>query len=140
MSRRPSGAAVLAAAALGLTLAACDDSPVGVDPFGTVACEPPPVSLVPATVEGISRQDLRIAVEHAATVLTSSFPGGEQANLRAKMQPVLSELSDNPQSGLCRALDAASAALGDLPDTPATRPDRAAIRLILDMVALELAR
>lgn len=139
-ARRASRSAIFVAATLLVgALAACEESPVESEPFAPVPCEPPANRIPSAALEGVSRANLRTAVLDAAGRITTSLSVADARELRSALDSLATHLGGNDFDTPCRVLHGALERLEELDDLPATRPDRIALRLVLDLVTAELA-
>lgn len=124
---------------LAVVLATCSD------PFGPeeLPCAVPPTLLAQVSANAAVTQDLgaiRSALAHAAGPLATALgSSGLQESLVKTTGLVANTLEDGlPLTG-CRIVAIAADHLNALPDDPATRPDREAIRLALAIAAKAIA-
>lgn len=122
--------------ATAVRFSACsDDGPAGPGK----ACVAPQSPVPTSVVEGLTLADLRVAVRNAAERNATVLPAG---NTTTELHGALLTLSDNlgsaQRENACQAATKAATALARLPDDPATLPDRAALRMVLEITAIVL--
>jgi hypothetical protein len=84
--------------------------------------------------------DFRAALIDAQTRLAPALPAGAAADeLRAALNSLVNNLDGTGREAGCRLAHVAVAALERQPDLPETLPDRAALRLVLDLISAALA-
>ena len=121
--------AVLALASI--VLAACNASDPLAPPIDDGPCTLPS-SLPPVTYVGtISPASMHDALIQAAGPMTAALGTGvDVQKLQSGINAILSAGAPSGDAA-CRLVSAAANALDALPDDPATRPDRAGIRIVL---------
>jgi len=130
--RSPSSLVVSIAVAV---LLACGDD----DRSGTTGPEPCHVQAVyeQAALEGVSEQDVRAAVLDAAERLAKG-EGAEE--LQAALRTLHGTAGAQGVDGVCRAIRAAREELAAQEETAESRPDVAAIELVLGVAETYYAR
>ena len=123
-------------------LATCDN-PIG--PENRALCEVPlPAASatafqLDAPSDELTIEALRPALEHAAGAMASVIGSGELAASLAGLAGFAQALNaENLPINGCRTIVAAMNVLETLPDDPATRPDRDAVRLVLALAGAAL--
>jgi hypothetical protein len=115
-----------------LALATCSD-PLGPE---ELPCQKPAGLTAGITFAPVDLEEMRAALAHAAGPLAAAM-GSEELTaslVKATEFASLTLADELPRTG-CRIVRIAAAALAQLPDDPATLPDRDAIRLILALTA-----
>lgn len=120
----------------------CDDSPVGTDVHAPEPCILPAASVPASALTGVDRGAVRVAVRDAEGRLATSLPEGEATDELQSALRVLDGVLAGPDAELdtgCRMVHLARTALETFEDVPHTRPDRAAVRLVLELATATLA-
>jgi hypothetical protein len=122
---------------LGALLAGCEPKPTGPNP--PELCTLPQTPVPAAAVANLSREPLQAAVVDAQQRMTAALPAGSAtAELRGALGQLAQSLDAGNREAGCRALNAAFDALDRQANESATLPDRAALRLVLDLTAAAL--
>jgi hypothetical protein len=118
-------------------LVACSDTPSAPpEAFSPEPCVPPKTLSNSIASQSVSLPSLSDALNHAAGPLASTL--GDEASVRTVRDAVgaiTAQLDRVDADRACRLLYIASSALDNLPDDPATLPDRTDIRLILALTS-----
>jgi hypothetical protein len=127
--------------ALVVLLAACSDhSPVAPGAYSRIPCRPPVELAAMVVGTPFEPNAMRTALQHAGNHIGPTLGDGADVRaLRDAIGIVDTDIGIANMDGACRLLTIAYGALKELPDTPATYPDRDAIRLILALTAQSLA-
>jgi hypothetical protein len=115
-----------------LGLAACE-LPTDPEPPPPAQCELPalPASFGAAALPAAQAQ---VALRDASTRMVSGLGSAAgAAALGTRLQQLATQVGGGERAAACTSLNAAQQSLTALPDTPGTRPDRAAIELVLHL-------
>ena len=146
-SRMPSskGYARFVGITLAVLTAGCAGGGVAGDAFSPHPCTPSAAlssSLSSSlTAAAMPPMALQSALRDAATRMTLSLGSGSNVTtLRNAISSLATGVATSQTDGSCRSLELAADALLQLPNTPATAPDRAGIGLVLALTAQALAQ
>jgi hypothetical protein len=127
--------------ALVLVLVACGDPGTTTPDIARLdRCRPPTALTTMMGGESLPPTTMHGALRHAIARIRTTFGAGvEQEALREAVLHLDADLTASRFDEACRALTDAFGSLTELPDVPATLPDRDSIRLILALTAQSLA-
>ncbi len=114
----------------GFLVAACDSSPTGVAP------EPCALPRLPAGFSApvLTNEQVRSALRDAGTRMVQGMGSGAAVtDLAASLGQLENRVGGANAAESCAALTTALQNLAALPDEPATRPDRSAVELVLQV-------
>ncbi len=126
--------------ALLFAVAACADrSPLAPDAFGRAPCRPPSELVAMVITPPFAPLAMRSALIHSADALTLLIVGTPQRDLQVAFRSAATKIEIGDYDSACRFVALAYGVLRTLPPTPATLPERDAMRLILALTAQSLS-
>lgn len=123
-----------------LGIGACGDrSIVGPESHGRIPCRPSPELVAMVVTPPFAPIAMQSALVHGSSVMTLAITDAQRTrDVTDAMRLASQEIGTREYDSACRYVEIAYDALREIPDAPASRPDRVGIMLILSLTAQSL--